>query len=38
MTIYSVIDPFLTELDEYGEEMEGYDSLFSEDEDFKEFE
>jgi hypothetical protein len=31
MTIYSVIDPFLTELDDYGEDDYGdaYESLFS---------
>jgi len=37
-TIYSNIDPFLTELDDYAEEFdEDYNSLFSDEEDFKQF-
>ncbi|CDW91387.1 UNKNOWN [Stylonychia lemnae] len=38
MTIYSIIDPFLTELEDYGQEIDGYNSLFSEEEDSETFE
>lgn len=37
LTIHSVIDPFLTELEDYGAEIEGYNSLFSEEEDSETF-